>query len=353
MERRNVIDTQPVEIAEEISPAERQKIGQLQAEAAAFWSREKKEGEPRIKFKIAYGGHVGSKDLESWQEDFKACDVYIPESFGWIRDTMFENLSGGLISPETAERIIRQSQPNWKNNIQRNFVLGQMKMLYRSHKAIVIIDVPNEHDLVRRFQWLSLRQEEKINSNNLEEKKGFLKEYLTESATIQRSREIFMFTLIPFKIKEVLARRPDLAKRPELRVLISLGASHTYLFHMMNRKNSENTERSFPSLPFTFGLLDATQRAIAFGLADAQDLSNELVTKIVMEVDCLANLRKSMIREAEKYPTPKFIEKVTRYVNMFSTEEITEFYKQLETGKKFRNLFLEFLSKKGVVDPSL
>ena len=44
------------------------------------------------------------------------------------------------------------------------------------------------------------------------------------------ARDNYMLTQIPLKMRELLDKRPELKKKPEIKVLISLGAMHSPLY---------------------------------------------------------------------------------------------------------------------------
>lgn len=351
MERKDILNNQLTNEPEKTrsgESTEKVRPNKLEAEAQAFWSSERKEGEPQIKFKIAYGMHVGSKDLEFLKKDFDVCDVYAPENFGWqpYDLEMEEKLSYGIVSPEVLKKAFK-NRPYYYGHMMAN-----AEMVYRSRKPILLIDVPYSHKLnMDRIHLPSIS--DFINLKNLEDKIKLAREFITKTTAFDKEREEYIFTQIPIRMKELFLRKPELHKKQELKVLISLGSSHTPLFHMMHKANPNMVERSFQELPYKFSLDTATQRTIAFGISRPEDLNDELLARLVMGYEFSKYFVKSMTRAGEKDISAKFSEKVDRYINMFSLEEIREFYEQLKTRVVFRDLFLEFLRKKGIKDKSL
>src|SRR3989344_1223127 len=106
---------------------------------------ETKEEGPKIKIKIFFSGHVDAENAKAAIEDFKECDIFIPESVGWDlkEKEQWNSLSTGKINPE---RFIQQSEPNFPD-----FTLAQSKIIHNSGKPIFFIDLPEGHAIIKEI----------------------------------------------------------------------------------------------------------------------------------------------------------------------------------------------------------
>lgn len=88
-----------------MGPQEKVKVDEELKLLRDKWSKEKKEGDPEIEFKIVFGMHLSRHDLDFLKKDFESCDIFIPESAGNPEST--ENALNGVASGRyTAEDFI-------------------------------------------------------------------------------------------------------------------------------------------------------------------------------------------------------------------------------------------------------
>lgn len=316
-----------------------------------FWLKERKEGEPKIKFKVALGLHAGSKDIEFFREDFKSCDIYIPEVVSWKNESksIWNAISRGSLKAEQYIKDYKQRHPDWR---KREYHFAQMRMIEKSRKPITFIDLPADHQLTDTAGKIISRVNDNLEkATNLNQKTAAMREFLIAFSEVIKAREMIMFQEIPGAIRKIIDNSPELRKKTELKVLISLGAAHTP-FYIMLKSVDQTVERSFPEIPQIFGHFDRLIRMLSFGKS-IKDITDEEIGRAVLDGDFFKIFDKSRKQASETTGAAVFAKKARKYIDMFNSQEIREFYEEVGKGRKFRDVFLEFLKGKGVEDKSL
>ncbi len=185
-------------------------------------------------------------------ELYKNADVYVPELHGWtdLALSHLQQLSYGRVTPEqllaemSAGFRAKIQDPVQKKNFkpERDYPMygfrkGEMEMIYQSYKPVVILDVPRENPKSETLQEHELGEsrERPHSTDTFEKTLATIKRHLRTSADLHNEREDFMLSQITPKLEEVFKERPDLKKKPNLQVLMFLGASHTRVAHMLSK----------------------------------------------------------------------------------------------------------------------
>lgn len=276
-------------------------------------------------------------------ESFQRADIYVPELHGWNEFSLsrMQELSYGRVTPE---QIIKEIKLKPEHPMF-GFLKSEMEMIYGSYKPIIIFDVPDTHPRSKVLRDYMLGQtREKIKGRPTFEKiLAIIKKDLREKADLHNEREDYMLNQLASKLEEVFKQRPDLVNKPDLRVLMFLGAYHTRVVQMLTKYGVKVQSRHSRS-PQIFGFENEAQRSLALG----KEVSNELASKVLLEGLCsslmgpIASSLTEDSNEAEAF--------IRRIVSLFTYEEIKNLY---EMGiPRAVGEFFVYLEKKGVNPPS-
>lgn len=314
-----------------------------------IWIQEKREGDPEIELHFAFGAHSSPSDVEAIQKRFKECDIYMPELLGWVPQDkeVYGGLANGLTDPKRLIDFFLKMRPDLKKSQEFSFDKAIYNMIHQSGKAITFIDVPHDHKIVQEMNtavgyWMLKFSMAK----NFSEKIELIKEYLNIYAQMGLVRESYMLQGIPQKIREVIDSRPSLKKKQKVKVLISLGASHTMLYFAVKTMTDTNIERSFAVNPYIFDFRSEGIRRIK--LTRDKQISRELLAKILLEMDFCKHFSKSMKRQIKEYGSEKTTKKIRSIIESLNEGEIESIYKLEKDGKNFRDAVLETCKRKGI-----
>lgn len=221
---------------------------------------ESKEGEPKISYHILYGPHKTPEDFKKLEELFEKADIYIPERLSHdakIRDWV-NKLSQGKMTPE---EVLDRSKAS-----KTSHLLRQYQIIYNSKKPILFADVPVGHELLE-----AEKESDKLGGDSLDlfksgEFKSALKkirDYVIEEADFELKREELIKKNLKEKIKEFISNRPELKEKDEVRVLLTLGAFHTKLYHDLKREGY-SASREFTRQPMIYLHSSEAMRRLVF-----------------------------------------------------------------------------------------
>ena len=313
-----------------------------------LWLKERREGDPEVRFEIVFGPHRNSKDVEIIKDRFKGADIYIPESISWNEniEKMYSGLSHGLIKPEQAESSY---PPEEKKGQFYLFGKETRKMIYGSGKEIVFVDVPDDHEMMDKYDILGDKLDTFFKIRDLGEAIKALREYLQFHAEIDKQREELILQQIPLRIREVLDKRKDLRAKPQVKVLLSLGARHTSLYPgLRNLGGEKQVSRTFPSNVMVMGFPEEAIRKIKFGRETVNSMSDEFLAKVALELSFYAYFSRSIQEKSTTEDTLKLGNQIRDIVKSFSTKDIEGVYNLIFKGRKFRDVVLEICRKKGI-----
>ncbi len=316
-----------------------------------IWVKEGKEGDPKINFTFVFGGHVSAKDLEGTKEQFKDCDIYIPEMSGWGKNTdfIYSKLSNGTMSLKQADDLFAVMDKDHKKSFQYPFNVEQRKMIYQSRKPIVFIDL-REDSKFRKAGDLALEGilQQLRSAKNWAETKEVLKKYLQIYAQMNFSRERIMLEELPKRIREVLDGRPDIRKKPEIKVLLFLGAEHAPMYKQVEGLAGEGSVNRYPDDNFdSMGHRAEAMRRIQSG-ENINSFSDEFLMKIFFGMNFSAVFEKGIKEKSETIGTIAVQQKIRDVIDSLTSEEMTEVYEKVAKRVKFRDALLEICKRKGI-----
>lgn len=346
----------------EIGPQPRDKAEKEVQFLRETWLKEKKEGDPEIEFKIAFGMHSGPHDLDFLREDFKECDVFMPESVGSgsNAEKALNDLAQGLYTADKFIGILKKSNPNWKEAVGMEHWFEIVRMLDRSKKIVALVDVPEGHFLAEERKIFAILEATLSSIPDLKEKIGVMREKLPLLAKMTSARNTLILGEIPRKMRRLIDNDYRLKGKQKIKVLLSIGILHTPLFMFFkNLELGDKIERSFEKSSkkntpntFIFDHCDRLIRELQFqGTLDK--ISDEKIARAILSRDFNIHLKKSIQWTIESQPTKNIIGASTDYISMFTLDDIQKLYEQVAGGKKFRNMFLEFMKSKGIEDKRL
>lgn len=229
-------------------------------------------------------------------------------------------------------------------------------ILERSKKTVAFVDVPLGHPLADERRTVAMLERALASTHDLAYKIEIMKQTLPILAEITSERNAFMLEEIPKKMRKLLDTDKRLRRKQKVKVLLSLGASHTPLFiHLKNLDTQYKVERSFDksseeeelSHSFIFDYYDRPIGELQFkGTLD--HVSDEEIARAILTRDCTVHFFKSVRQNIEFRPTKDIFGDFRRYISMFSLEDIKKVYVEVEKGRKFSEVFLESLKGKGI-----
>ena len=326
---------------QEIQPSWVQRLGARLKE----WSAIKEPDMPHFKFVVALGRHVTEEDFRDFEEQFKQCDICLLESYGVSMEQLklLRDLSAG-------------KRDRWQVTSRGHeaYVDAQMEMLYKSNKAIGVIDITRataikwevekffnkarrtivgwgkSNDFIQLIQWFGNESRD------------------TAEYSIKRREEEMMKNLGP-TLKEVLEAYPHLKDKKELMVLIRLGSSHTSFWHKL-KKHGMSVERVFggdqPDRQ-VYSFVDEATRRFVWGLP----ITDELLARGILEA--MVGKLPEIYALAEANDQQMVIQ-LRKLVDRYSYDEIKNIFDRVsKNGEGFRQVLDESLKLKGLKLPDM
>lgn len=291
----------------------------------------------KISFHIFFGAHETAKDFEKLKQAFKQADVYIPESFMWNDEYLwnFNRLSQKKITPcQMIQRCFLEKNSSWHR---------EFRVIYGSRKPILLADVPEWHSLVDEYDKSDRLYDE---SFDLFKKGDFnsalktVRKYVEFNADFLLKRDRQIKRNLKGSIAEIIKKIPKFKNRKEVKVLIILGSFHTLLYHNLKKQKS-STSCQFASKPDVFSSLDEAGRRTIFlkdkkidDILFARSMAEELLE------DCLDKITDD---------TNKAIMIGRKICSKLNLKDIAEMSKEL--GRGDRRTIVSCLRKRGIKIP--
>ena len=306
-------------------------------------TKEMKEKEPKIIYTVLFALHGTAEDCSKLEENFKQCDIFVPELLGWSQSTFdrFNQVSQGKIKPD--ETGI-SSYCNFPEMLIKTF-----EVIYRSNKPIVFID----------FSKKEMIKEDHLRFSPLDKAfplamSNFLTGHLDEAIKTVRScidllakryicRETKMKENLAKKIKEVIKNNPKLKDKSEIKVLISLGSIHTSFYHRL-KKQCPTARRKFNKSTYIYTFLN---EAIRRKLFKKEPISDLLTTRALTEFILYSYLANFSDDNA------KIIQITRQAISHLDLSDIKRIIKKSKgQEQKMQENILARLKKKGVFVPT-
>lgn len=304
-----------------------------------------KEKLQHIKIEIFFGAHGSEEDAQGIEKRFPQADIYIPEMYGWNENVLqgLRDLSYARITPEQFLKEI-QLDPD---NLMYGFIKKQMELVYNSFKPIVVIDVPQGHQLDTESYMPKNESSDRelwpnpsVNFGRIVTK---FRESIKYESEMHNEREDYMISQLDGKIKEALALRPDLKAKDPLNILMFLGAAHTRVAHQLNKLGVDSKLTMSRKL-FQFNFNSEASRRYSLG----KEINVDLAAKALLE-NFTGGLFGAIARELTQ-DTNQQMAYMRKMVTHFSTEEIKDIFKLTPYDAQFKILHL--LNQKGLSQPS-
>jgi len=298
-------------------------------------------GGPKISVDIFFSPHGSAKDWRELPEKFRNCDIYIPEAIGYDKEylNILKGLSSGKIRLEDIEKFTDEVE---KNPVIRERNKLFARMIYNSKKPITFIDLPESHQKTENSDNL-LSQGFKFGDfpQTLESlKKSFLDFHYSN-----REREEYMVTQLGPQVEAILKANPNLKRKEEIRVLLSLGAEHTPLYHSLKKENAQIT-REFSSSPFVYPFGGEIIRRYAFGRTVDDQLLGRALTEMLLD-----RAFGPEFQQITEYDSEKTMRLERRLISPFSQVELKNIFEGASNFNEWPRLFVSELSKKGLRIP--
>lgn len=234
---------------------------------------------PKLEFKFYYTPHAFEGDFEKLAEIFPEADIYVPEVPGWDLDTaqLYNDIAQGVLEP----REVAGDRP---------VLLKELEIIYGSKKPIFFVDILGDlysklNEKREEFEKEVLDAKSFFLSGRFDEAISLARECAKGLANIQIEREDFIRRAIVKAVPKMVKQHPDIdiqdklkSGRP-LKVLLSLGAVHTRIYHKL-KQVGVNVEREFSESPLIFPHWHELERSYIFD----KEPSDELVARGLLEV---------------------------------------------------------------------
>ncbi len=296
----------------------------------------------KINIRIFYGVHGTAEDALNFREWLQKADIYIPEKFGWDKDTLdaYRHISSGDETPE-----------EFTTN-EKGFVMQQLKMMYKSRKYILFIDVPKGHLIYKLSK--NLKRPTIDYNRAFENLLSLHNEYFKEDAFFIKERENFMLHQLQSfiqKLKDSIKKNPksfpNIKNKHKINILITLGAIHTQFSHYVYQEFPEGTSRKFQTMPLIMPLgAEITRRNIF-----RKNIPDGLLAADLFETMVFPILFDELLKiSSDRQKLFIFLRNVAAN---FSFEEIKNIYETIQKQglDKKKEILTSALSQKGIKLP--
>jgi hypothetical protein len=232
--------------------------------------------QPEFKVSLYLSPHRSTRDAAGFVEQFQNCDVWVPEYCGWNENDAcaLEAIAAGDITPDKVIPI---------NHLYHDFVLVQFEQLFNTNKPFLLVDVPATDPVSQEI--LTLLQEPKKIIFNPQWDGNFgnlllgIRENSEKMALLQTRREDYIVRNLRAQLGKTLFEfYPDLGSREEIKVMISMGATHTRLVSEL-RKKGMDVSRVYSDQPIIFPHDVEVLRRSQFNKV----LSDELISQVILQ----------------------------------------------------------------------
>jgi len=335
---------QPKSVSESeslLSPEEKGLLAEwvrwVKEKAQKVFERRRVENEPRLSLDIFYAHHATPEDRAGLREKFTHTDIYIPEGFYWVPEVLdlLRDASKGLAAKEEIMARLRESPHNVP------YMRELVDMVYGSGKEITIIDMPQGDE--KAGEYFSLGDLTPEHGKSFEETLNAVQKGVKNQAEFHEKREEYMLANLDAAIKERIQANPHLQRKDTVRVLLSLGSYHTWLYQDLRRRKYD-VSRTFKDLPLIFGYGTEADRRFRFH----KDISRDLLAKVLLEVMCYHSFG-HIVRDAAQN-SQKLALFFRKVVSCFSAAEVQAIFESSE-NTTFERVFIDAMEKKGLHFP--
>ncbi len=325
-------DAEPAEAVDPVTEQLETNVKRTLAERHPDW--------PPITLEIYFSAHGTGADIAGLANHVPGAHIYLYEggsTYGMPEEAVAKamdthRLQAAANKPATkrrwgivGRRVPVSDTPEPTPPPGNSFVAQQMQAL--RHSGVVVENIDLQHsDPIQGYELdLAFHQLYRL-QDTFDATLAQAKEGLTRIAELQDQREQIMVARFEEKLEAILAQHPELRQQRGVRVLASIGSSHTRLSHKF-REAGVTTQRSFPELPYTYNLLGEIQRTIAYG----REPSRELLARGYLEDLTLRALSMELMKSQE-LNADDLTFYTRRVAEAFSESEIEALFEQDRTG---------------------
>jgi hypothetical protein len=291
---------------------------------------EQGEKDPTISVEILYGAHARREDIEDLKEKLESADVYVPEYVGWDEKVFnaYTDVSQGKRSPDEAINDLGAA------SLFGPFLKTQLETLYNTGKPVVFCDVSDKDKEINAQLSESVRSDIRFLFSapyeTLEETISYTRETLIAGVEAEKAREALMLKKL-YSLPEQFrtdTRFKDLKGKDDIKILLTLGAFHTSIYHDLDKSNME-MKRSM-QLPTIFNFGTEARRRFMFG----KEVGDKMLTNVFLESFSIS------LFDGKLQGITDNISKITRFhrivVEKFSDSEIKNMFAQMQKQEKER-----------------
>ncbi len=238
---------------------------------------EQKEKEPEISYHFFYAIHKTAKDFEKLEQALQKTDIFVPETFRWtpLVKSFFQDVSQGRMPPEA----LLAGRPGYEKTSAKFRIF---EIIHNSKKPILFADIPaTDTELIKKDEEaiaFFIQAKSLFEKGDFQESLQKLLSYVTAFSKADIERENKIKENLKIEIKKFLQEHPEYLKKKELKVLISLGAGHTKIYHNFKKENLP-VSREFSQSPYVYLSHSEADRRIVFN----KKTKKELLAKSIIE----------------------------------------------------------------------
>ena len=301
---------------------------------------------PKIETKFFFGSHGNQEDGKRVAEQIKKDDpdIFVPEmaygSKGYL-DT-FNETSRGVLNPFLYDEKRNENIQNGVNEIP-DYEWEILKGLYNTKKEVIFVDISegNDKDFHSQFEEqknnlfaLSQRIWNRDSTMDFDEIKKEISRNIELYSSIQKEREEYILENMKKVLLETLQKNPELQKKETLKILISIGAFHTHLYHEM-KKNNDLVSREFDTgMPYVYDFNKRDQRTMHFfgkEVFDSKQAYRSVLHRILNRMYQLFNFEQ------------KFLDQIFNSFSEEQTRKLFEIYKNTKSEEELKEKVSDFV----------
>ena len=281
---------------------------------------------PNIETHFFFNSHATTEDGQMVADRLDDKDIFIQENAGGDEERLktWHKISKGEFTPEQA---IENEKGRGKEFFWPEYFKAIFEKLQGTNKEILLVDIKSDSEIYNEIY--DLMRKDGIYWNILDRSKSFeencerIADVSELESITQKERENEILDNMKTSLLELLKEKPELQGKENLKILFSMGAFHTRLYHEM-KKSGDNVSREIPSSSYTFNPRMAVERIIHF---KGSEKAKEYMPKILL----------SFLLQRLNMKYDDISQKVLSRFSDEQTRELFEMYKKSESDDQFRN----------------
>lgn len=294
---------------------------------------------PPLKLHIYFSSHETPLDMPGLKHQLQDADIYL-----------YECVSGNTMTEEfqefaDAEKTDDQGKINEAIDLaetQRKVVKGtamevEARALYGSNVRVGHIDLRPGDPIFDRYPGKYEAGASGFQKSTFEQTLEYIKERAGLNARFHEEREHIMVSRFEQELTAILNAHPELKDKPNLKIVATMGASHTTLYDKFIAEGID-TEHVFPEGHDFNDAWMQTQHAI---LRDMEP-SRDLLAKVYLEEDLFTMVNATLANQTVS--TDSKFDYIIACASLFTTTEIEALHGQNYT----LDMFDDILHAKGL-----